>query len=38
MDRQQSVLLALLDALRADGIPLAQPTRTLLIERETKLA
>ncbi len=38
MDRQQSVLLALLDALRADGVALAQPTRTLLIERETKLA
>jgi|CXWL01.1.fsa_nt_gi small-conductance mechanosensitive channel len=38
MDRQQSVLLALLDALRADGIPLAQPTRTLLIERESKPA
>ncbi len=32
MDRQQAVLLALLDALRADGIPLAQPTRTVVIE------
>jgi len=32
MDRQQAVLLALLEALRADGIPLAQPTRSVVIE------
>lgn len=32
MDRQQAVLIALLDALRADGIPLAQPTRTVVLE------
>lgn len=32
MDCQQAVLLSVLDALRADGIPLAQPTRTVVIE------
>ena len=32
MDRQQAVLLALLEALRADGIPLAQPTRTVVLQ------
>jgi small-conductance mechanosensitive channel len=34
MDAQQAVLLALLDALRADGIPLAQPTRTIVVENK----
>lgn len=38
MDRQQAVLLGVLEALRADAIPLAQPTRTLVIEREAKAA
>jgi len=32
MDRQQSVLIGLLEAMRADGIPLAQPTRTVVID------
>lgn len=32
MDRQQAVLLGLLEAMRADGIPLAQPTRSVVIE------
>lgn len=35
MDRRQAVLLALLEALRADGVALAQPTRTLVIESES---
>ena len=30
MDRQQSVLLGLLEALRANGIPLAQPTTVMI--------
>jgi len=34
MDRQQSVLLGLLEALRADGIPLAEPTRNIVIENK----
>ena len=38
MDRQQAVLLGVLAFLRADGIPLAQPMRTLVIEREAKAA
>lgn len=38
MDRRQAVLLGVLDALRADAVPLAQPTRTLVIEREAKAA
>ncbi|MEK7382104.1 MAG: mechanosensitive ion channel family protein, partial [Elusimicrobiota bacterium] len=38
MDRRQAVLLGVLDALRADAIPLAQPVRTLVIEREAKAA
>jgi len=38
MDRQQAVLLGVLEALRADAVPLAQPTRTLVIEREAKAA
>ncbi|OGR48765.1 MAG: hypothetical protein A2X40_04195 [Elusimicrobia bacterium GWC2_65_9] len=38
MDRQQAVLLGVLEALRAGAIPLAQPVRTLVIEREAKPA
>lgn len=38
MERQQAVLLGVLEALRADNIPLAQPMRTLVIEREDKAA
>lgn len=32
MDRQQAVLLGVLEALRADGIPLAQPTRSIVVQ------
>jgi hypothetical protein len=30
MDAQQAVLLGLLETLRADGIPLAQPTTVMI--------
>ncbi|MDE2511731.1 MAG: mechanosensitive ion channel family protein, partial [Elusimicrobia bacterium] len=31
MDRQQTLLLGLIESLAADGIPLAQPTRNVVI-------
>lgn len=34
MDRQQDVLLGVLDALRADGVTLAAPARSIVVERE----